>query len=65
MQRTLRRFPSLGAWLLLSPAIFWLIFFFVAPLFIVVIYGFDRGTYGGVIWNFNLKFPEGIRSTIF
>ena len=56
MQRTLRRFPSIGAWLLLSPAILWLVIFFIAPLFIVLIYGFlDRGTYGGVIWNFNLE----------
>ncbi len=54
MQKSLRRFPSLAAWLLLLPATFWLIIFFVAPLFIVLVYSFlERGTYGGVIWQFN------------
>jgi spermidine/putrescine transport system permease protein len=49
----LRKFPSLGAWLLLFPAMTWLVVFFVAPLFIVLIYAFlERGTYGGVIWQF-------------
>jgi len=56
MQKLLRKYPSLGAWLLLLPAAMWLIIFFVAPLFIVLAYGFlERGTYGGVIWNFNLQ----------
>jgi spermidine/putrescine transport system permease protein len=56
MQRTLHRFPSLRAWLLLSPAALWLFIFFIAPLIIVFVYGFlERGTYGGVIWNFNLE----------
>jgi spermidine/putrescine transport system permease protein len=55
MQRALHRYPSLRAWLLLSPATLWLFIFFIAPLFIVIIYGFlERGTYGGVIWNLNL-----------
>jgi len=56
MQRALRRYPFLGAWLLLSPAATWLFVFFIAPLFIVVLYGFlERGTYGGVVWRFNLE----------
>jgi spermidine/putrescine transport system permease protein len=56
MQKALRRYPSLGAWLLLSPAASWLIIFFIAPLLIVVLYGFlERGTYGGVVWRFNLE----------
>jgi spermidine/putrescine transport system permease protein len=53
MQKLLRRFPSLTAWLLLTPSAFWLFLFFIAPLFIVVAYSFlERGTYGGVIWSF-------------
>ena len=56
MQKTLRRFPSLAAWLLLSPAALWLFLFFIAPLFIVVVYSFlERGTYGGVIWQFTIE----------
>lgn len=55
-QKIIRRFPDLRAWLLLTPAMVWLILFFIAPLFIVVIYSFlERGIYGGVIWNFNLE----------
>jgi spermidine/putrescine transport system permease protein len=55
MLKALRRFPSLGAWLLLSPAALWLFIFFIAPLFIVVVYSFlERGTYGGVVWSINL-----------
>jgi len=46
----------LRAWLLLIPALVWLILFFIAPLFIVVIYSFlERGIYGGVLWNFTLE----------
>lgn len=56
IQKVLRRFPDLRAWLLLAPAFIWLTLFFIAPLFIVVIYSFlDRGTYGGVIWSLNLE----------
>jgi len=59
MQKTLRRYPSLAAWLLLTPAALWLFLFFIAPLLIVVIYSFlERGTYGGVIWQFT---PENFR----
>jgi spermidine/putrescine transport system permease protein len=54
MLKALRRYPSLNAWLLLAPAAIWLLVFFVAPLFIVVAYSFlERGTYGGVIWQYN------------
>jgi spermidine/putrescine transport system permease protein len=59
MLKTLRRYPSLNAWLLLTPATLWLLIFFVAPLFIVVAYSFlERGTYGGVVWQYN---PENLR----
>lgn len=53
MEHVLRRSPTLRAWLLLAPAALFLAVFFIAPLFIVVIYGFlQRGTYGGVVWEF-------------
>lgn len=56
MERTLRRFPALQAWLLLLPATAWLVIFFLAPLVIVLIYAFlERGTYGGVVWIFTVE----------
>ena len=54
MEQALRRNPSLRAWLLIAPAGLFLLIFFILPLFIVIIYSFlERGTYGGVIWQFN------------
>lgn len=56
LNRALRRSASLRAWILLLPAATWLILFFVAPLFIVIVYSFlERGTYGGVIWQFTTE----------
>lgn len=56
MEQALRRNPALRAWLLLAPALLFLLIFFIAPLFIVVIYSFlERGTYGGVIWQFTTE----------
>jgi len=56
MQQTLRRYPSLQAWLLLLPAGLYLLVFFLAPLVIVLVYSFlERGTYGGVIYTFTLE----------
>lgn len=56
MERTLRRFPALQAWLLLLPATAWLVTFFIAPLVIVLIYAFlERGTYGGVVWQYTIE----------
>jgi spermidine/putrescine transport system permease protein len=56
MYKLLRKRPSLAAWGLLAPAVFWLILFFMAPLVIVVAYSFlERGTYGGVVWVLNLQ----------
>lgn len=41
--------------ILLSPVILWLLCFFILPLISVFIYSFlERGTYGGVRWNFTL-----------
>ena len=40
---------------LLSPPLFWLILFFMVPLLVILIYGFlDRGTYGGIVWKFQI-----------
>lgn len=56
MYKLLRQRPSLAAWILLLPAIFWLLLFFMAPLLIVVIYSFlERGTYGGVVMALDLQ----------
>ncbi len=42
--------------ILLSPALFWLIFFFTIPLVIILIYSFlDRGKFGGVVWEFQFE----------
>lgn len=42
--------------ILLSPAIFWLIFFFTIPLVIILIYSFlDRGKFGGIVWEFQFE----------
>jgi spermidine/putrescine transport system permease protein len=55
MHKIFAKFPALRAWLLLLPATFWLFTFFIAPLFIVLVYSFlERGTYGGVVWQFSL-----------
>ncbi len=52
----LRQRASLQAWLLLLPSALWLFIFFIAPLFIVLVYSFlERGTYGGVVWHFTLE----------
>ncbi|GAB4402640.1 MAG: ABC transporter permease [Anaerolineales bacterium] len=56
MEKFLRRFPALRAWLLLTPSIVWLGLFFVAPLFIVLAYSFlQRDAFGGVTWQFTLE----------
>jgi spermidine/putrescine transport system permease protein len=56
MEQTLRRYPALRAWLLLLPAAAWLVIFFVAPLFIVLVYSFlERDTYGGVVWQLTFE----------
>ena len=41
---------------LLSPSLFWLIFFFAIPLVIILVYSFlDRGKFGGIVWDFQLE----------
>ncbi|MCL2934814.1 MAG: ABC transporter permease [Trichodesmium sp. MAG_R03] len=56
--------------ILLFPATIWLLIFFIIPLVIVLIYSFlERGTYGGVIWQFTLdnyqRLAQGIYWGIF
>lgn len=42
--------------ILLLPATIWLTIFFILPLLIVLIYSFlERGTYGGVAWEFTFR----------
>ena len=42
--------------ILLLPATIWLLIFFIIPLITVLVYSFlERGTYGGVTWEFTLK----------
>lgn len=41
---------------LISPSLFWLVVFFAIPLILVLAMSFgQRGTYGGVEWNFTLE----------
>ena len=56
--------------ILLFPATIWLLFFFIIPLIIVFVYSFlERGTYGGVVWQFTLdnyqRLTQGIYWEIF
>ncbi|MEM1172344.1 MAG: ABC transporter permease [Cyanobacteria bacterium P01_H01_bin.35] len=56
--------------ILLFPATIWLLVFFIIPLVIILIYSFlERGTYGGVIWQFTLdnyqRLSQGIYWGIF
>ena len=54
MQR-LRQSRQLQVLGLIAPALLWLVLFFAVPLVIVFVYSFlTRGTYGQVIWDFNL-----------
>jgi spermidine/putrescine transport system permease protein len=66
MQQTLRQYPALRAWLLLLPAGLYLLVFFLAPLVIVLGYSFlERGTYGGVIYNFTLENFQRVFDTLY
>ena len=48
--------PSTTAWLLISPLFFWVAAFVIAPTVIMLIYSFcERGTLGGVVFNFTLE----------
>jgi spermidine/putrescine transport system permease protein len=48
--------PGATAWLLISPLFFWVAAFVIAPTVIMLIYSFcERGTLGGVVFNFTLQ----------
>lgn len=57
--------------LLLSPAVFWLTLFFLAPLAVIIVYSFlTRSSTGSVVWIFTLDnfaklFQEGVYLRIF
>ena len=47
---------KLGASLLISPALLWLLLFFLIPLGIMLVYSFcQRSRYGGVVWDFTIN----------
>jgi spermidine/putrescine transport system permease protein len=55
---------------LVSPTLFWLIFFFTIPLVIIIIYSFlDRGKFGGIVWEFQfdnyVRFADQLYIRIF
>ena len=52
--------------ILLLPATVWLVIFFVVPLLIVLLYSFlERGTYGGIIWEFSLSNYQRLANGIY
>lgn len=56
MINAIRRNKSLQVAGLIFPAAFWLAVFFLVPLAIVLGYSFARrGTYGGVVWEWNIE----------
>jgi len=56
MIAALQKHRSLQGGLLILPVALFLLVFFLAPFFIVLGYSFaERGTYGGVVWNFTLE----------
>ena len=47
--------PSLTAWMLIAPLFLWVAAFVVAPTLIMLVYSFcERGTLGGVVFNFTI-----------
>lgn len=66
--RTRRERITLGV--LLSPGLFWLIFFFALPFLLIFIYSFlDRGKFGGLVWEFQfdnyIRFADQLYIRIF
>jgi spermidine/putrescine transport system permease protein len=56
MLKTIRERPSLQGILLISPTMFWLTVFLLIPLALIVVISFGaRGSYGNVIYTFQLK----------
>ncbi|MEP0886052.1 ABC transporter permease [Trichocoleus sp. ST-U3] len=50
----------------LFPATAWLLLFFLVPLLIVLLYSFlERGTYGGITWEFTLRNYQRVTSELY
>jgi spermidine/putrescine transport system permease protein len=50
----------------LFPATAWLLLFFIVPLLIVLLYSFlERGTYGGITWEFTLRNYQRVTSELY
>jgi len=50
----------------LFPATAWLLLFFILPLLIVLLYSFlERGTYGGITWEFTLRNYQRVTSGLY
>src|SRR5512144_3131762 len=53
--------PGLTAWLLIAPLFLWVTAFVVLPTAIMFVYSFcERGTLGGVVFNFSLQNYRGV-----
>jgi spermidine/putrescine transport system permease protein len=53
--------PSVTAWLLVAPLFIWVAAFVVLPTAIMLVYSFcERGTLGGVVFNFTLRNYVGV-----
>jgi spermidine/putrescine transport system permease protein len=56
LTQSLREHPNRQAAILLFPALFWLVAFFLVPIGSIFVYSFaQRGTYGGIRWAFTLQ----------
>ena len=56
LSQSVREHSTTRVLILLFPALFWLIFFFLLPIASIFIYSFaERGTYGGVDWTLTLE----------
>lgn len=63
---TLENRKRLNLAFLLFPGTLWLLLFFIIPLLIVVLYSFfERGTYGGVLWEFTLEHYQRLRNGVY
>ncbi len=56
MQRARSKRQRIALWTLISPTLFWLTVFFAIPLLVILFYSFlQRGTYGGLVYEFTLN----------
>jgi len=58
--------PGRTGWLLLAPMIAWALAFVVAPALIMLVYSFaERGTLGGVVYNFTLENYKSVGDPVY